>query len=86
LVNFNKNDLGENIMNIEEMIKIQNNESKYEELKEEYFNTEDIDNKIRLLEEMIPIVKEIYEINDNNNTNEVIKSLEFELKNLKSNK
>lgn len=73
-------------MNIEEMIKIQNNESKYEELKEEYFNTEDIDNKIRLLEEMIPIVKEIYEINDNDNTNEVIKSLEFELKNLKSNK
>ena len=73
-------------MNIEEMIKIQNNESKYEELKEEYFKTEDIDNKIRLLEEMIPIVKEIYEINDNDNTNEVIKSLEFELKNLKSNK
>lgn len=73
-------------MNIKEMIKIQNNESKYEELKEEYFNTEDIDNKIRLLEEMIPIVKEIYEINDNDNTNEVIKSLEFELKNLKSNK
>ena len=73
-------------MNIEEMIKIQNNESKYEELKEEYFNTEDIDNKIRLLEEMIPIVKEIYEINNNDNTNEVIKSLEFELKNIKSNK
>ena len=73
-------------MNIEEMIKIQNNESKYEELKEEYFNTEDIDNKIRLLEEMIPIVKEIYEINNNDNTNEVIKSLEFELKNIESNK
>jgi hypothetical protein len=35
---------------------------------------------------MIPIVKENYEINNNDNTNEVIKSLEFELKNIKSNK
>lgn len=73
-------------MNLKEWSEWYNEEKMYTDLEEKYFNSNDRDEKIKLLEKMIPIAEKIYKCNNNSNTNEAIESMKFELKNLKENK
>lgn len=70
-------------MDLKEWTEWYNEEKMYADLEEKYFNSNDIDEKIKLLEEMIPIAEKIYKHNNNSNTNKVIELMKFELKNLK---